>query len=115
MRGGGLQSHRSVGVFFWAKSSPADITAPDLCISRAFNACRAVSSSTEALAWALEVAAQQLILQRLRTHYGGAVQTFAALEKGLQSRLTKCRQAEEQNQPVPGVSWPAITWRFVDR
>ena len=64
---------------------------------------RSITSFTEALAWTLEAATQQLISQRLRTHYGGAVQTFAALEKGLQSRLSKCRQAEEQQQPVPGV------------
>ena len=62
----------------------------------------------------LEVATQQLILQRLRTHYGGAVQTFAALEKGLQSRLSKCRQAEEQRQPVPGVDRPDIIQRCGD-
>lgn len=79
---------------------------PYLCISNSLNICRSITSSTEALKWTMEVATQQLISQRLRTHYGGAVQTFAALEKGLQSRLSKCRQAEEQHQPVPGVQWP---------
>ena len=98
-----LHPHRFVGVVCWASSSPADITVPDPRIIRSSDACRSITSSSEALAWALEVAAQQLTSQRLRTHYGGAVQTFAALEKGLQSRLTKCRQAEEQRQPVPGV------------
>ena len=114
---GGIPNPRSVGVGFWARCSPADITVQDDCISRSSNVCRvcrSITTSTEALTWALEVAAQQLISQRLRTHYGGAVQTFAALEKGLQSRLSKCRQAEELRQPVPGVHRPAIMRRFLD-
>ena len=52
--------------------------------------------------WAVEVAARQVIQQRLRTHHGGAVQTLAALEKGLQSRLSKCTQARESQQATPG-------------
>ena len=109
-----LRLPRSAGVIFWARSSSVDITVPDPRITRSSNACRFITSSTDVLAWALEVAAQQLTSQRLRTHYGGAVQTFATLEKGLQSRLSKCRQAEEQRQPVPGVHRPAITRRFLD-
>ena len=50
----------------------------------------------------MEVAARQVLQQRLRTHHGGAVQTLAALEKGLHSRLSKCSQARERRQPTPG-------------
>ncbi len=66
--------------------------------------------SSEAIDWAVEVAARQLIRQRLRTHYGGAVQTLAALEKGLLSRLSKCNQALEHHQGTPGVivTWPVL-------
>jgi hypothetical protein len=53
--------------------------------------------------WAVEVAARQVVAQRLRTHYGGPVQTLAALEKGLLSRLSKCKQAREHRQHPPGV------------
>ena len=65
--------------------------------------CRPLTSSAEAVNWAVEVAARQLVAQRLRTHYGGAVQTLAALEKGLLSRLSKCKQAREHRQHPPGV------------
>ena len=63
---------------------------------------RPFAHSAEAIEWAVEVAAKQLIQQRLRTHYGGAVQTLAAIEKGLQARLSKCNQSQEHQQATPG-------------
>ncbi len=71
---------------------------------------RPFAQSAQAVKWAVEVAARQLVQQRLRTHYGGAVQTLAAIEKGLQSRLAKCNQALEHQQATPGASLPLVTF-----
>lgn len=37
----------------------------------------------------MEETARQCVAARMRTHYGGPAQTFAALEAGLQTRLAR--------------------------
>lgn len=51
--------------------------------------CRTPTSYAEAACWAVQESARQCVADRLRTHYGGPAQTFAALEAGLEARLSK--------------------------
>jgi len=53
--------------------------------------CRTPTSYAEAACWAVQESARQCVAARLRTHYGGPAQTFAALEAGLEARLSKVR------------------------
>lgn len=65
-------------------------------------------SQAEAACWAIQEAARQCAAARMRTHFGGPAQTFAAVEKGLQARLEQ-RSNAAANPTADGMCLKAFT------
>ncbi|CAL8462813.1 g2346 [Coccomyxa elongata] len=74
---------------------------------------RSPRSHAEAACWAAQESARQCVAARMRTHYGGPAQTFAALEAGLQTRLARAQTSGSVQQEGAATELQS-TWLLLD-